>query len=103
MPHTIVVAMNVIDADRYAAYRAAMLPILARYGGQFGYDLVVAAVLRSPASHPITRVFTIVFPSRAVREAVFADPEYLAARERHFVPAVNGYSVMAEDDRTAPA
>jgi uncharacterized protein (DUF1330 family) len=103
MPHTIVIAMNVVDADGYAAYRAAMLPILTRYGGQFGYDLTVAAVLRSPASHPITRVFTIRFPSRAVREAFFADPEYLAAKETHFVSAVSGFSIMAEDDRTGSA
>lgn len=101
MPHTVVIAMNVVDADRYAKYRAAMLPVLAGYGGHFGYDLVVDSVLKAPATHPITRLFSIVFPSRAVREAFFADPAYIAARREHFEISVSGYSVVAEDDRPA--
>lgn len=91
--------MNVIDREGYARYRDAMTPILTAMGGSFGYDLVVSEVLRSPVSHPITRLFTMTFPSRAVRERFFADPHYQRARTEHFERAVNGYTVIAERDK----
>lgn len=98
MPHTLVIAMNVTNPDRYAQYRAAMTPILHRFGGSFGYDLVVSHTPKNPAPHPVTRVFTMHFSDRQTREAFFADPRYLAAREEHFTKAVDGYSVVAEVD-----
>lgn len=101
MPHEVVIAMNVTDHARYALYRRAMAPVLARFGGGFRYDLVVSQVLASPTTHPITRVFAIYFKDRAAREAFFADPEYLRARTEHFIPSVNGYSIIAEHDPTS--
>lgn len=99
MEFQLIIAMNVTDPARYAQYRAAMSPVLARFGGRFEYDLVVSEVLRSPAPHPITRFFTIVFPNRQASESFFADPSYLAAKAAHFAAGVNGFTVVAEHDR----
>lgn len=98
MPHHIVVAINVVDEHRYESYRAAMLPILHHFGGCFGFDLLVSRVLRSPAPHPINRIFTIQFPSRAARESFFDDPQYRHARLAHFDAAVAGFTLIAEHD-----
>lgn len=96
MGYQMFVAMNVTDEPGYERYRAAMRPILESFGGAFVYDVVVARVLKSPAAHPITRVFSIRFPSRERSAAFFADAGYLEVRRRHFEAAVAGYSMMAE-------
>ncbi len=103
--HEIIVAMNVVDVARYARYRAAITPLLEAAGGSFGYDLEVSRVLKTPGGeaghggHPITRVFTMRFASRAAREAFFADERYLRAKAADFVAAVDGFTVLAEIDR----
>lgn len=94
--HEVLIAMNVTDPAGYAAYRLAMTPILERFSGRFRYDFIVAETLRSEASHPVTRVFSIAFPARAARDAFFADPDYLAARARHFTSSTAGYTILAE-------
>ena len=96
MAYEIVIAMNVVDTPMYERYREAMRPILEAFGGAIVYDLVVERVLKSPAAHPITRVFSIRFPSRAQSAAFFGDAGYLAARAKYFEASVAGYSVMAE-------
>ena len=95
MAYETIMAMNVKDPERYARYRAGMTPILERYGGFFRYDMVVSEVLKSPTTHPITRVFAINFPSKAAREAFYADPEYQKVRAEHFTPAVDGHTAIA--------
>lgn len=103
MPFKLVVAMNVTDSMGYADYRAAMGPILEHFGGRFEFDMIVARVLTSAAPHPITRVFTLVFPTRAASVAFFADHAYAAAKARHFVRSVNGFTILAEvDDEPSP-
>jgi uncharacterized protein (DUF1330 family) len=82
-------ALNVVDAELYAKYRAAMTPLLEAHGGSFGLDLWVAEVLRAPGDQPFNRVFTIVFPSPERREAFFSNPEYLAIRKALFEPSVS--------------
>ncbi len=99
MPHEILVALDVADPPSYQRYREAMTPLLEAAGGSFRYDFEIARTLRSEAPHPITRLFAIAFPDRAAREAFFADPDYLAAREQWFVPAVKGVTIVAEYDR----
>ena len=96
MPIQLIIAMNVTDPDRYAAYRAGMTPILHRFAGDFGYDLVVSEALRAPVAHAITRLFTMEFPSRSVADAFFADPAYRAVREEHFNPSTDGFTVIAQ-------
>ena len=82
-------ALNVVDAELYAKYRAAMTPLLEAHGGKFGLDLWVAEVLRAPPEQkPFNRMFTIIFPSQERREAFFSNPEYLAIRKSFFEPSV---------------
>lgn len=95
-PYTISPAMietllglNVVDANLYAQYRAAMKPLLEAHGGSFGLDLWVAEVLVSPVEAPFNRVFTIRFPSQERREAFFSNPEYLVIRGTFFEPSVS--------------
>mgnify|MGYP000210970382 CR=1 FL=1 len=90
------VGLWVTDAEGYRRYRAAMAPVLARFGGAFGHDFVVSEVLASETPAPINRVFTLSFPDRRAREGFFADPEYVAARATHFVPAVEHTTILAE-------
>lgn len=99
MSHEVVIAMNVTDPARYAQYRAGMTPVLSKYGGGFRYDLVVSQVLKSPTTHPITRVFALYFRDTAAMQAFFADPDYIRVRADHFTVSTDGYSTIAEHDR----
>lgn len=96
--YEMIVAMNVVDPERYASYREAMRPILERYGGGFRYDLVVSETLRSESSHPITRVFAIHFRDRNACAAFFADSNYLDVKAQRYEGAVDGHTVLAEHD-----
>jgi len=94
-------ALNVVDADLYAKYRAAMTPLLDAHGGRFGLDLWVGEVLRAPADQkPFNRMFTIIFPSPERREAFFSNPEYLAVRKQFFEPSVSAVTNLGQLART---
>jgi uncharacterized protein (DUF1330 family) len=97
-----VMGLQVDDAEAYRRYRAGMMPILQRYGGSFGYDLLVAEVLKSESDKPFNRVFTIRFPSSAQAERFFADTEYLQVRKQHFEPAVSAITQIAVFEETRP-
>lgn len=101
MSFEILVGLDVTDDVRYAEYRAAMKPILTEYGGGFGYDFRVAEVLKTESVVAINRVFTIRFPDRAAKEAFFADPAYVVAKEHHFEASVGGTQIIAEYDTAA--
>jgi uncharacterized protein (DUF1330 family) len=88
--------LHVKDDAGYTRYREAMTPILTRYGGAFGYDLVVGEVKRSEAPHPVNRVFTIRFPDRGTEAGFFADPEYRSVRSRYFEASVGGVTKIGE-------
>jgi len=94
-PHTTLFGLEVTDDAGYTQYRSAMVPILARHGGAFGCDFVVARVLKGPNTR-INRVFTLTFPSSANRDRFFADAEYRSVRARWFEPAVGAVEVLAE-------
>lgn len=94
--HVSVVALDVIDQELYAAYRAHMQPSLQRYGGRFEYDLAIAQVLKQPGKTPFNRLFTLIFPSKQAKERCFADPSYLEVRRRFFDPAVAGLLNLGE-------
>jgi uncharacterized protein (DUF1330 family) len=80
--------LEVRDDAEYARYRAAMRPILARYGGRFEHDFLIARVLESSASDRINRLFALSFPSAERRAAFYADPEYVRVRAQHYEPSV---------------
>ena len=86
----ILVALTVNDEAMYAAYRAAMMPILEAHGGRFVLDVRVSEVMR-PTDHSFNRLFSIRFPSPEQRAAMFANPEYLAIRARLFEPSTRDY------------
>lgn len=90
------VGLWVTDHERYRQYRAAMAPLLARFGGAFGYDFVVSEVLKTEVEAPINRVFTMTFPDHRASEAFFADPEYVAVRAALFEPSVGHTTILAE-------
>lgn len=98
MAFQMVVGLHVVDDEAYGRYREAIAPILERHGGGFPYDFLVARVLRSAADHPIDRLFAIRFGDRASRDAFFADPDYRAARARHFEGAVRGTTILSEHE-----
>lgn len=93
------VGMHVTDDASYTRYRAAMTPLLHAHGGAFRADFRIAEELRSPAAHPINRLFVITFPDRQSKDAFFGHPDYAAMRERHFTPAVAAFTVLAEYER----
>ena len=94
-PQTTLFGLELTDDAGYTQYRSAMAPILARHGGAFGCDFVVARVLKGPNTR-INRVFTVTFPSSANRDRFFADEEYRSVRARWFEPAVGAVEVLAE-------
>ena len=93
------VGLQVDDQEAYTRYREAMMPILLRYGGGFGYDFHIAEVLRSATPDPINRVFTIHFPSEDASDRFFADPEYIEAKRAHFEGAVTATTILAAYER----
>ena len=87
--------LEVTDDAGYARYREAMAPILARHGGAFGCDFVVARVLLGPSPR-INRVFTLVFPDAGSRDRFFADEAYRAVRKQWFEPSVGTVEALGE-------
>ena len=86
------VCLDVTDPDGYEAYRRAMAPILARHGGRFVLDVAATPAIH-PAGFTPNRVIVIAFETRAAADAFFADPAYVDARARWFVPSVAASSV----------
>lgn len=99
MSYEMTVGLMVKDAALYAEYRAGMMPLLERAGGGFRYDFEVSRTLKNEEGREINRVFVLQFPDRETKERYFADGEYLAVRERLFVPAVEAVTLIAEYER----
>lgn len=95
MPFEMLVGLNVTDADKYRAYRRAMMPILETYGGSFGYDFQVSDVLKAKTENPINRVFTLAFPDEDRRDRFFADAQYAEVKAAHFDSAVGATTLIA--------
>ncbi|MEN8143735.1 MAG: DUF1330 domain-containing protein [Gemmatimonadota bacterium] len=89
------VGLNVTDDEAYAEYRAEMMPILARFGGSFGYDFRVSDVLRPETGSTINRVFTIRFPDAETMSSFFADEDYLGVKAGHFERSVEDTVIIA--------
>jgi len=98
----ILIGLQVTDQERYSEYRRQMTPLLEAHEGRFVLDVHVAEVLKAPESKPINRLFTIRFASQERHDAFFANPDYLAVRERYFAPSVGAiqrlgrYEVLGE-------
>jgi uncharacterized protein (DUF1330 family) len=96
--HVVWMGLEVVDAELYTRYRAAMAPLLEAYGGRFDHDFAVAEVLRSDASPRINRVFALSFPDRGARARFFADERYRRIRAEWYEPAVATRAELAAFD-----
>ncbi|WDE07888.1 DUF1330 domain-containing protein [Thalassomonas viridans] len=99
MAYELLVGLEVTDDDIYQAYRQAMKPILASYGGGFGVDFRVSEVLLPEAEPNINRVFTIYFRDEAAKNDFFTDSDYLEVKEKYFESSVAGTSIFASYGR----
>lgn len=98
MSYQMLVGLFITDEKLYSEYRAAMKPILTSFGGNFGYDLRVAEMLKSETADPINRVFTISFVDRTSKDQFFSDPDYLKVKGKYFEPSVSHATLMADYD-----
>ena len=93
------VGLEVLDEERYAAYRAGMKPLLHAAGGRFVCDFRVSEVLPADVTGEvdprINRVFVLSFPDEAAKDGFFADPAYAAVRAEHFEGAVGVAALLA--------
>ncbi|PHZ84124.1 DUF1330 domain-containing protein [Paremcibacter congregatus] len=96
MKYEMMVGLEVTDDDLYSQYRAAMMPILQRYGGGFRYDFRVSEVLKNAEGRPINRVFAIYCDSKASMDAFFADEGYLQAKQEFFAPSVGETTIISQ-------
>ena len=99
MSYEILVGLTVLDDSKYEDYRTAMKPILANYEGYFSYDFKVSDVLISQGNTDINRVFTINFSSKNKMDCFFADPQYLEAKEKHFVESVGSTTIISSYEK----
>ena len=89
------VGLEVSNDDIYDQYRAAMKPILNRFGGEFGYDFKVSEVLKGEENTEINRVFTIRFSDEQSKDAFFNNDEYQLAKQQFFETSVNQATIIA--------
>lgn len=99
MAYEMLVGLNVLDDQMYQEYRKAMKPILASYGGGFGYDFKVSEVLLPESGHDINRVFTIYFRDRDAMDGFFSTPEYLKAKAQYFEESVGSTTIIARYEK----
>ena len=95
-----VMGINVTDDAEYQKYREGMLPILASFGGSFGFDFKVSEVLISKTKDDINRVFTIEFPSKNRMEEFFSNPEYIEVQKKYFNSSVSSKTVISLHEKT---
>ena len=94
-----IMGLDVIDDQEYQKYREAMLPILDKFGGSFGFDFLVSQVLLSKTEDPINRVFTIEFPSKQVMDDFFSNPDYIAVQKRHLNHSIKSKTVISMHEK----
>jgi len=96
MTYTRIMAMQILDNERYAEYRARMTLLMEEYGGRFDYDFTIQETLKKCCDVEINRVFVIVFPSKQLSSEFFSDPRYKAVRQEYFERSVGSVTQIAE-------
>src|SRR5262249_49894159 len=99
MAHEMIIGVTVTDGEIYSEYRAAIAPLLQKYGGHFPYDFTVSNVISSEADFSINRMFAFRFGDRDAKDRFFADPDYKTIRAAFFPRCVETFTVIAEYDR----
>lgn len=97
--YEMMVGLQVKDREVYHQYREAMRPLLEMHGGGFRYDFVVSEVLKSATPAPINRVFAIYFGSEALKDALFANPEYKQIKQKYFETSVEATTILSSYER----
>jgi len=92
--------LEIINNEEYQKYRENMIPILHSFGGSFGFDFSVNEVLKSKTDAVINRVFTIDFPSKEVMDNFFADPSYLAVKDKYFQHSVRSVTTISMHEKS---
>ena len=100
MTYERIMGLNVTDDEQYQQYREGMMPILASYGGAFGFDFKVSEVLKSKSDDKINRVFTIEFPSKEIMENFFADYAYLEIKSKFFNRSVESVTTISLHEKS---
>ncbi|MFN3447350.1 MAG: DUF1330 domain-containing protein [Roseococcus sp.] len=73
MPAYLIAHLTVTDPARYQEYRAAVAPLVARFGGEF---LVRGGAVTQKEGAPFDRLVIVRFPDMAAAEAFYHAPEY---------------------------
>ena len=95
-----IMGIDVANDVDYQKYRDAMGPILASFGGSFGFDFKIAEVLKSKTEDAINRVFTIDFPSKEAMDNFFSDPSYLKVKEQFFKHSVRSVTTISMHEKS---
>ena len=96
-----IMGLEVTNDGLYQLYRVNMTPILASFGGSFGYDFIVAETLKSKTENTINRVFSIDFPSKEAMESFFTDPSYLEVKNKFFNNSVKSSTIISLHEKTS--
>ena len=99
MSFEIIMGLEVINDEEYQKYRENMIPILHSFGGSFGFDFKVNEVLKSKTDDLINRVFTLDFPSKEIMEEFFANPDYLAVKNKYFINSVKSVTTISMHEK----
>lgn len=91
-----IMAMQILNDERYATYRENMTPIMSEYGGRFEYDFTIKETLKKCCDVEINRVFMMVFPSKQQSLEFFSDPRYKEVRKTYFEDSVGSVTQIAE-------
>ena len=94
-----IMGLQVTNDEQYTKYREGMTPILAAFGGSFGFDFKIAEVLKSKTQDSINRVFTIDFPSKEAMDRFFSDPGYLEVKNKYFNGCVKSATVISMHEK----
>lgn len=95
MTYERIMGLHVTDDKLYSKYRNAMSPILEQFGGSFGYDFKISAVLKSKTEDPINRVFSIEFTDKETMDSFFRHAPYQEVRKRYLTRSVSGITTIS--------
>ena len=86
----LIFSLKVTNPKVYARYRAAIAPVLERFGGKIAKEYDVAHALHSDdEAEDVTKIAMFAFPEQAALDAFFADPAYQAAKPDLLASVVN--------------
>ncbi len=93
MPVYMIFALSVLDAEGFASYGKAVLPLLQKHQGK----LLAADLGVSPLEgESQTGAIVIEFPSHAEAEAFYRDPDYASLKQLRLDTSEHNSAVLAK-------